>query len=208
MPFITPITKSKEPEMAKSDEANAFPSMDFPPIPNGIDYLVSVVKLLGHTNNEPTHPRNLKYAVLHLQAATEVLLKARLKKEHWTLVVKDASKTKKGKYFKGDFESPNTVETIRRLKEVVGIVVDRTDEQAIINLAKTRNALQHWGLTEAAPAVEARAATVLDFLIRFLDRHLLTSCPTANTTKSKMICKPCDKAYSTLTHTFRVAWTA
>ncbi|WP_261958315.1 hypothetical protein [Streptomyces nigrescens] len=36
-------------------------------------------------------PRDLKYAVLHLQAGTEVLLKARLRQAHWTLVLQDLS---------------------------------------------------------------------------------------------------------------------
>ena len=50
--------------------------LDFPPIRNGVDYLVSVVNSL-HGDSE-VGPREVKYAVLHLQAAAEVLLKARL----------------------------------------------------------------------------------------------------------------------------------
>ncbi|WP_186784533.1 hypothetical protein [Streptomyces sp. CBG33] len=51
------------------------PQVDFPPVRNGIDYLTSVVEHLSRTRPDP---RDLKYAVLHLHAATEVLLKARL----------------------------------------------------------------------------------------------------------------------------------
>jgi hypothetical protein len=36
--------------------------------------------------------RDIKYAVLHLQAAAEVLLKARLFREHWDLVFNDPGK--------------------------------------------------------------------------------------------------------------------
>ncbi|GAA0409327.1 hypothetical protein Acor_61570 [Acrocarpospora corrugata] len=144
-------------------------NVSFPPIPNGVDYLVSVMQLLG----ENPSPRDLKYAVLHLQAASEVLLKARLQIEHWTLVVKDAAKTRKQHYLDSDFESPTHAETIRRLVEVVGIGISEADKKELLRFARTRNALQHWGLTESAPAVEVRAATVLDFLIRFLDDQLL-----------------------------------
>lgn len=80
--------------------------VSFPPVPNGVDYLVSVVELLSRDKGDPS-PRDLKYAVLHLQAASEVLLKARLQIEHWTLVVKDAAKTRKIQYQAGDFESPH-----------------------------------------------------------------------------------------------------
>lgn len=59
--------------------------MSHPPIFNGMDYLDSVV---DHLPGEPK-PRDLKYAVLHLLAATEALLKARLLQEHWSLVFRD-----------------------------------------------------------------------------------------------------------------------
>jgi hypothetical protein len=154
--------------MMAREEADVY----FPPILNGIDYLVSVIAHLRCENNDPS-PRDLKYAVLHLRAASEVLLKARLQKEHWSLTVRDASKTNRIKHQEGDFESPNSAETIRRLVEVLGISITDADRRALLNLAKTRNALQHWGLTESAPALEARAVAVLDFLIRFLDNHLL-----------------------------------
>lgn len=146
----------------------------FPPIPNGVDYLVSVVELLSGDMNDP-NPRDFKYAVLHLQAASEVLLKSRLQIEHWTLVVKDATKTNETRYRKGDFESTTHSETMRRLVDVVGIDISDGDKRALQSLAKTRNSLQHWGLTESVVAIETRAADVLDFLIRFLDEYLLAA---------------------------------
>src|SRR5690606_34270345 len=139
---------------------------------NGVDYLVSVVDLLGREEGDPS-PRDLKYAVLHLQAASEVLLKARLRIEHWTLVVKDAVRTNHQKFQEGDFESVTHTEAVRRLIDVVGVEITEVDKRALFNLSKDRNALQHWGLTGSAPTVEARAAKVLDFLIRFLDDELL-----------------------------------
>lgn len=145
--------------------------VNFPPIVNGVDYLVSVVDLLSREEDDPS-PRDLKYAVLHLQAASEVLLKERLRIEHWTLVVKDAGRTNRQDFHRGDIESITHRETVRRLAEVVGIEIGDA-KKALGDLATTRNALQHWGLTALAPAVEARAAKVLDFLIRFIDDELL-----------------------------------
>jgi hypothetical protein len=46
-----------------------------PPVDNGLDYLVSVV---DHLRGEEVGRRELKYAVVHLQAAVECLLKYRL----------------------------------------------------------------------------------------------------------------------------------
>jgi hypothetical protein len=52
------------------DKAGEQPRNDvsFPPIPNGIDYLVNVVELLSRDKGGPS-PRDMKYSVLHLQAA-------------------------------------------------------------------------------------------------------------------------------------------
>ncbi|MFJ7146685.1 hypothetical protein ACIQVT_00400 [Streptomyces sp. NPDC100445] len=136
--------------------------------------------MVEQLSGEPT-PRDLKYAVLHLQAGTEVLLKARLQQAHWTLIVQDLPaelrKTKKGPLRErvpiGSFASCGIDETLTRLREVVGLDLDSKHLAAVAKLGQTRNALQHYGLTQSAPAVEAQAATVLDFLLTFLHEHLL-----------------------------------
>ncbi|WP_052385522.1 hypothetical protein [Streptomyces sp. NRRL F-2890] len=144
----------------------------YPPVPNGIDYLRDVIDRLARESGEPSE-RDLKYAVLHLQAAAEVLLKARLREEHWSLVISKAEKTNLKKFEKGEFESATNAETVRRLVEVVGLDISAGDKKTLLDLATTRNQLQHWGITEEANAVLTRAADVLDFLIRFLDQYLL-----------------------------------
>lgn len=146
--------------------------LDFPPVRNGIDYLASVVEHLEE-KAVAVAPRDLKYAVLHLQAAAEVLLKARLLREHWNLVFKDPGKATRKSFESGDFESCGTDATVDRLRDIAGIVIERKDAEALKDLARDRNALQHYGLTHNAHAVEARAGRVLDFLMRFLDMHLL-----------------------------------
>ncbi|MER5881163.1 hypothetical protein ABT119_35255 [Streptomyces sp. NPDC001910] len=143
--------------------------VDFPPVLNGMDYLASVV---DHLSGTPT-PRDLKYAVLHLQAATEVLLKARLLQEHWSLVFRDPGRADRGRFESGDFESCGTNETIGRLRSIIGISLPKPSVDEINQLAKWRNALQHYGLTAGAPAVESRAAHILDFLLVFVSDQLL-----------------------------------
>jgi hypothetical protein len=136
-----------------------------------MDYLVSAVEHLTEGTSPPTD-RDLKYAVLHLQAATEVLLKARLVREHWSLVFKDPGKASQASYKSGNFESCNITATIERLDKVAGVVVSQEDRSAIKSLADTRNALTHYGHSAPAYAVEARAGRVLDFLITFIHEHL------------------------------------
>ncbi|NEB80015.1 hypothetical protein G3I40_33080 [Streptomyces sp. SID14478] len=92
----------------------------------------------------------MKYAVLHLQAGVEALLKARLQREHWSLVA-----------------------AVERLRKIADVNITNAEVQALKDLARDRNALQHYGLQHNVRAVEARAAPVLDFLMRFLDVELL-----------------------------------
>ncbi|MFF3127733.1 hypothetical protein ACFVRD_36815 [Streptomyces sp. NPDC057908] len=146
------------------------PVLDFPPVPNGIDYLRSVVKHLRPKTGGA--PRDIKYAVLHLQAATEVLLKARLSRVHWSLIFKDPGKATAAKYADASFESCTTNAAVERLRNIAGIAISKKEADALDDLARDRNRLQHYGLTHNAQAVEARAATVLDFLVRFIDEHL------------------------------------
>lgn len=146
--------------------------VDFPPIANGLDYLLSVIASLAD-DEERVSARDLKYAVLHLQAAAEVLLKYRLQQEHWTLVFAEPGKARKEELADGSLVSCTPAQTVERLRRIVGLSIGDKDAAALAKLAKTRNALQHYGLTDRARAVEARAAEVLDFLVRFLDEQLL-----------------------------------
>ncbi|WJV48875.1 hypothetical protein [Streptomyces flavofungini] len=132
--------------------------------------------MVGHLvkkSGERVSARDLKYAVLHLQAAVEVLLKARLQQEHWSLVFRNPGVAVRSRFESGDFESCGTSEAIDRLRDIVGIHLKDKDVKALHGLAKTRNGLQHYGLAASGPATEAQAAAVLDFLKVFLDEQLL-----------------------------------
>lgn len=154
----------------KSARGQDVHDLDFPPIRNGIDYLVSVV---DHLTAQDVGPRSIKYAVLHLHAATEVLLKARLVQEHWSLVFDDPGHATADRFKSGDFKSCTVEEAVRRLRSIAGVTITGKEESALADLGRDRNALQHYGLTHNARAVEARAGRLLDFLVRFLDDILV-----------------------------------
>ncbi|GGU44557.1 hypothetical protein [Streptomyces violascens] len=145
-------------------------ALDFPPVRNGVDYLLSVV---DHLTADPVGPRHVKYAVLHLQAAAEVLLKARLVREHWSLVFDDPGAASEKAFRSADFKSCTVGEAVTRLRNIAGVTITDKDQEALAALGRDRNALQHYGLSHNARAVEARAGRVLDFLMRFLDDVLV-----------------------------------
>ncbi|MCM1973183.1 hypothetical protein [Streptomyces sp. G1] len=136
-----------------------------------MDYLDRAVAGLTEGATPPSE-RDLKYAVLHLQAATEVLLKARLIGEHWSLLFRKISDADLEKFKRGDFDSCNTDETIDRLTKIAQVEISEKARDAIAKLAKDRNALMHYGHTGSAYVVEARAAQVLDFLLDFVNGEL------------------------------------
>ncbi len=130
----------------------------FPPMENGLDYLTSVIE---HLRDEPDQ-RDLKYAVLHLQAAVEVLLKARLIRQHWSRVVTDPTIVSYPAFARGEFESIKLKETLARLTGI-GVEVPEPAKDQFRRLAKLRNKLQHFGLEAQAIAIEdlaGRCSTV------------------------------------------------
>ncbi|WP_331745751.1 hypothetical protein [Streptomyces virginiae] len=150
--------------------------VDFPPIDNGLDYLVSVVDGLSRDeDDERPGPRNLKYAVLHLQAAAEVLLKARLEIEHWTLVAEQITNRKvtREKFQKGDFISIGPEEAVRRIRDILGETITKDEADSLTTLTARRNALQHYKMTTTYEDIEALTTKVLAFLLRFLHQSLL-----------------------------------
>ncbi|MER8062815.1 MULTISPECIES: hypothetical protein [unclassified Streptomyces] len=117
--------------------------LDFPPVRNGVDYLVSVVDHLHHGKYEylPRPSRDLKYAVLHLQAAAEVLLKARLQRVHWSLVFKEPGTASLKKFREGDFESCSADATVLRLRQIAGVQISQRDQKALKDLATVKTAM-------------------------------------------------------------------
>ncbi|MFF9090771.1 hypothetical protein ACF1BE_31175 [Streptomyces sp. NPDC014991] len=157
----------------------------FPPVENGLDYLVDVTNRLTTPPGVDPTPRDLKYAVRSLQDVTETLLKARLRQEHWALVFAKPDGASRAQYDQGDFVTCTLTETMGRLQKIAGLALPAKGVAAVKRLARDRNALAHWGLTSNAAAIEARAAAVLDFLLVFLDTHLLPGLSAAETAEAE-----------------------
>ncbi len=147
------------------------PQLDFPPVKNGLDYLASVVRHLDENESGVT-PSDVKYAVLHLQAAVEVLFKTRLLAEHWSLVFTNPGDATRKALDEATLKSVTPEQAIIRLQNIVGVEISEKEVKALKKLTADRNKLQHFGFTDNARALEARAGEVLDFLIRFIDTEL------------------------------------
>lgn len=171
------VTRARQTVPAPRKRAKSEPpKVTFGPVENGLDYLLSVTE---HLAGRP-QPRDLKYAILHLAAATEVLFKARLQLEHWSLVFENPRDATRSSFDAADFKSCGSIEALERLQNIAGLDTAKTGstKKDLELLIKWRNALQHYGLvtvqdgketqTVYAPAVEKLAANLLEFLLAFV----------------------------------------
>jgi len=92
-------------------------------------------------------------------------------RQDWTLVLEDPSKANQRKFEQGDFRSVSGIEAIERLKDQ-GFDIGDDDIARIRAVARIRNRLQHFGLTESVNAVEAVAANALDFVRDFINTYI------------------------------------
>ena len=140
----------------------------FPPVENGLDYLK---RAAAHLHDEPDH-RDLKYAILHLHAAVEVLLKVRLLREHWSLVFNNPGKATRAAFTTGNFGSIGLDDAVVRLRDIANVRLTDAARNSFKRLTDVRNKLQHFGLVEEETGVEILAGEVLDALLVFIGEHL------------------------------------
>lgn len=104
-------------------------------INNGFDFLERAIQQF---KTEP------KYSVINFCAAIEILLKARLVHEHWSLIVTTKEHPDISKFKSGDFKSLNFNELAPRIISVTG---DKIPSEAILcfkGLANHRNKMVHF----------------------------------------------------------------
>jgi hypothetical protein len=88
--------------------------------------------------------RSPKYSMIHFAAAVELFLKARLMKEHWSLVVTRPEIASLPDFRSGKFRSVSMEEAIKRLRNVANEPISDSAERAFRALADHRNRLIHF----------------------------------------------------------------
>lgn len=85
-----------------------------------------------------------KFAVINLATAIELFLKARLVREHWSLVVSRPDKASQTAFQNGSFQSVGLDDAIDRLRNVAGEALARHEEACFRELRDHRNKLVHF----------------------------------------------------------------
>jgi hypothetical protein len=142
-------------------------TLEFDLLHNALDFVSSAVELSlkGDT-------RSLKYAILHLDAAIELLLKARLAKEHWSLIFMDPDKANLKDMKAGSFISVDVKSALKRLEGIIGLAVSDADKKRIQALRDHRNRIQHFAIIVPAQTVKALLAFGCNFILDFCHKEL------------------------------------
>jgi hypothetical protein len=129
---------------------------------NGLDFIVSGLKHIG----SPVSKFDLKYAVLHLSAGIELVLKDRLRREDWTQIFVKPEEATEEKLKSGMFKSVNLYQCLERLEEHSPVPLP--DKALLLSFKDQRNPIEHFALNHSREALEASSAVVLGALIDFI----------------------------------------
>ena len=85
-----------------------------------------------------------KYSLINFTAAIELLLKARLMLEHWSLIIEEPQKANLSQFLNGDFRSIGMEEAIQRLKSIANSPISDKERRVFHALREHRNKLVHF----------------------------------------------------------------
>jgi len=128
-------------------------------VENGLDFL---------THSLEDFKTSPKYSVIHFYAGVELLLKARLMAEHWSLVVSKRQDPDWERLQSGDFISVSLDEAAARLDKVVGSRLNNRELEAFRSQARHRNRMVHF-------FHEAGAKKTTEALLRDVAREQLVA---------------------------------
>lgn len=138
---------------------------------NSLDFVVRAATELWDPNL-PTEAQ-LKYSTIHLWEGIELLLKARLVREHWSLILRDLNRYKAKSFESGDFQSVTYEEACARLEAVCGVTLEQPLKDAFDALRKLRNRYVHFVCNEPPASVMADQLKAWHHALRLLEAGML-----------------------------------
>ena len=145
-------------------------------IENGLDFLLSAAESVQRDEN----PRNLKDAVLHVANGTELLFKARLAGEHWSLIFSNPGDASLEKLAGEEFHSVDLEKAVERLDKIARVQVDKATITRLKNLRKFRNKLTHFTAGLDPTQAKSLVGKSMALCIKFCEEQGMSS-PEAET---------------------------
>lgn len=136
---------------------------------NGLDFIATGLKEINSGND-----MKLKYGVLHIFAGALLVMKEKLRQEHWTLLFSKIDKLSKKAYKEGDFPGVDYRVLIDHLENVLEIKISKADKDALEEFRKIRNKIEHFSFEFSATSVKTNAGKVLQFTVDFVNANFET----------------------------------
>ena len=85
-----------------------------------------------------------KYSIIHFHAAVELIMKARLLWEHWTLIITRPETANLKSFRSGDFQSISIKDAKARLESIVQDGLNQAEYECFLRLSDHRNRMVHF----------------------------------------------------------------
>jgi hypothetical protein len=142
-------------------------------VENSLDFLRNAVEETASGDDD-----RLKYAVLHLFAGIETLVKSRLAREHWALIADKIEKAKRTDFTAGEMRTVGAGQALSRLRDIVGLTVTGEDLAAVEAVEKLRNRTAHFALVGETPeGIRSSIGRGLHFALSFLGTNVAPGAP-------------------------------
>jgi hypothetical protein len=139
-------------------------NLKFSLLSNALDSLVQGIEFALNHEGESS---KLKLSILLLAQSVELVLKERLRREHWSLIF--------SKVDQAGVENAHTVtikDAQKRLAAIASVNLTQDDGQIIKDLADVRNQIQHYKIEISYETSLSYIHSAIGFLIRFLKSEL------------------------------------
>lgn len=134
---------------------------------NAFDFLLKAAE-----NVRQGDRRSLKYSLLHLASSLELLLKARLYREDWTLIFRDPDKATEDALNTGEFKSVDFETAIDLVEDITLKEIDSNVKKNLRNIRTLRNKVQHFSLAIEKEQMISLLAKGHNFVVDFCKSEL------------------------------------
>ena len=161
---------------------------------NGLCFLLQAIEHFKcGENNKYNTDRELKYSTLHLFSGISLILKEKLKREHWSLLFADVNKANEQSLMSGGLYSVDFTECQNRLSNIVSVKFTKKQKHILSLLREKRNKIEHFFESESLDSFKPILARCLIFSLDFIKEYLNSNLSDVEKKFIEQISKECFK---------------
>jgi hypothetical protein len=143
-------------------------NIKFDLLENGMDFIESSLQSILTTDE----PHKLKYAILHISAGIELVLKEILRLEHWSFLFENINNANYNDLQTGDFQSVSFSSILKRFEGIIGKDIRADQKKHFDILRKKRNRIEHFAFQESSNALKGTVSKALTDIIDIIDANI------------------------------------